>query len=203
MILRFLSDLILAARHPHAPARLARSAFQPAQLHHLDFIFDAHIREAATGHFSSDYLHPHTHAGLRAQLSDSITNWKCASRIGLVASRIYVCEDHATAIGFCWVRETAGPQGLRQEIYAVYIRPENRGQGLARALLEHVLRTFPKSTEFSARLFPVSVAMKSIFMGLGFEHEQQPSSQTIHLQRSPAGHGRTRGATSAPESASN
>jgi ribosomal protein S18 acetylase RimI-like enzyme len=191
---KLLPSLIQTIVQRHTPIRRARQGIRLAKSDHTEFIFDAHLKEAATGHFTSDYLHPHTHLGLRRQLTDSVSRHECMSNVGLTASRIYVYEDSGMAVAFCWVRETAGPEGRRQEIYAVYVHSEYRGHGIAGLLVRHVLKAFPESTEFSARLFPVSIVMKKIFSSMGFEPDQHTSPQTINLRLLPKRQARTRSA---------
>ena len=200
---KLLPSLVQSVAQRHASTWRARHGIQLAKSEHVEFIFDAHLKEAATGHFTSDYLYPHTHAGLRRQLTDSISHRQCMSSIGMVASRIYVYKDGGMAAAFCWVREAIGPRGRHQEIYAVYVHPEYRGHGVASLLVRHALTAFPETTEFSARLFPISIAMKRIFLGMGFAPDQQPSAQTINLRLLPKRQARTYNAAQQSTSVAN
>ncbi len=187
MLTRMLADIcrFMAVQANHA-LRTPAPPIRLGKLGDLEFLFEAHLKAAAAGHFSSDYLYPHTHASLRQQLASSIGQRQCAGSSGPLASSIYVHEDGGAATGFCWVREVAGSTARQQEIYAVFVHPGQRGQGIAPALVRHVLKQFPASTGFMARLFPVSTVMDKILRRMGFEYHPQAPGQTIRLQRAPA-----------------
>lgn len=153
-------------------ARRRPDGFQEASLEDEDFIFEQIQAEAQAGHFNKDYLLPQTHPGLRIQLKSSIQQHSCPShRPGFRSSRLFVHLLNHAPVGFSWAWEGQKPGSW--ELYLLAVDPSHRKKGLGKSLLDGTINMFPSKTNFEARPYKSSTAMRRMLESVGFEFNRK------------------------------
>jgi ribosomal protein S18 acetylase RimI-like enzyme len=96
-----------------------------------------------------------------------------------------------------WVAGTLGCAGLRRlspeagEMKRLYVRPEGRGRGLARLLVEAVMEEARARGYQALRLDTLEsmTAAKALYLSMGFRqierYNETPGSGTLFFERSP------------------
>lgn len=100
----FIKKLFKKTETPDIPCKsnVRPDGFQLATLYDTDTIFRSILEESHAGHFSSNYIPPMAHAGLKHQLIQGVRNGTFPSNSKSCEAAIFVFIENDKAIAFSW-----------------------------------------------------------------------------------------------------
>jgi ribosomal protein S18 acetylase RimI-like enzyme len=176
----FIKKLFKKTETPDIPRKsnVRPDGFQLATLYDTDTIFRSILEESHAGHFSSNYIPPMAHPGLKHQLIQGVRNGTFPSNSKSCEAAIFVFIEKDKAIAFSWAIQRTKNE---VELYLIAVSPDHRRRGIGTLMVEHSIKHFTPGTTFIVRLYKKSTSMLKIVKTFGFTIAKSRGHQTTTL----------------------